>query len=154
LLFFGGGFLAGQTVALFVLGLFMTSISPTFLPVILFSVVVGLAALSLYWCIQHGELSNIISGWFGLDANTIAQLSDVAYMQKQNEKLEHIAEHVMDFSQLKEKINPEQLHVEKSNLFESPQTGLANHRNGFYFEPPLSLLNDNSVNDLTLGYNY
>lgn len=152
LLFFGGGFLAGQTVALFVLSLFMTAVSPTFLPVILFSVVVGLAALSLYWCIQHGELNKIISGWFGLDANTIAQLSDVASMEKQNNKLEQIKANVMGFSQLREKINPEKLKVEESNYLEPPQKAFASHRDGL-FASPLSPFNDNFVDDQTLGYN-
>lgn len=144
LLFLGGGFLAGQTVAIFVLSLFMTTVSPTFLPVILFSVFVGLAALGLYWCIQHGELNKNISGWFGLDANTITQLSDVAYMQKQNKKLENIATQAMDFSQLKE----------KNNFFQSSQIALTNNRNGFYSESPPSSLNGNLGNDLTLDYHY
>ena len=104
LLFFGGGFFAGQTVALFILGLFMASVSATYLPVILFSALVGLAALSLYGYIQLSELNKPISRWFGLDENVIAKLCDVPDLIKQEDKLERLKSNIMGISKLKSEV--------------------------------------------------
>lgn len=74
ILFFGGGFFAGQSVAVFLLGLVLAGASATFWPVTLFSIVVGLAAFSLYWYVERIGLEQLISGWFGLDEEKIQDL--------------------------------------------------------------------------------
>lgn len=101
LLFFGGGFFAGQSVAMFLLGLFMASVTPTFLPVIIFGVVVGVAAFCIYWYLEFSESNKLISGWFGLDKDTIEQLCDVSHLTEQNKKLEQLKRIVIGDIQLK-----------------------------------------------------
>ena len=74
--FFSGGFFTGQSLALAVFGLFFTSISATFWPILLISIVVGLAALSIYWFVERPALQNLVGSWFGRDPEKIAQLLD------------------------------------------------------------------------------
>ncbi len=74
LLFFSSGFFAGNSVALFLLHMALPAMSMTAWPVILLSVLVGLAALSLYWYVEKVGLTKIISHWFGLNEDKIEQL--------------------------------------------------------------------------------
>lgn len=101
LIFFAGGFFAGQSVAVFILGLFIASVSPTFWPVILFSIFVGLAGLYLYWYLEHNDSNNLISRWFGLDKETINELCDVPNLEKQEAKIEQLKNNVEGVGQLK-----------------------------------------------------
>lgn len=66
-IFFSGGFFAGQTVALAIAGLFVSSISATFWPIILVSVAVGFAALAVYWFVERPGIENLIGRMIGLD---------------------------------------------------------------------------------------
>lgn len=109
LLFFGGGFFAGQSVALFVCGLFMASVTPAFWPVIVFSAVVGLAALSIYWYVERAGLKKLISGWFGLDEDDVAKLCDEKLLAKEEKKLENLKEKVLSTAKLTKKL----AHLEK-----------------------------------------
>lgn len=94
LLFFGGGFFAGQSVAIFMLSLFMASVTPTILPVILFSVVVGVAAFSLYWYVQRVGVQRLVSAWFGLDEEKLEQICDADKLQNEEKKLNSLKEKV------------------------------------------------------------
>ncbi|CAM2753231.1 hypothetical protein [Legionella worsleiensis] len=102
IMFFGGGYFAGQSVAIFVLELFMAVVSPTFLPVVLFSLGIGLAAFCIYWNVERAGIKQLITSWFGLDEENIEKLCDSANMANQEQKLEHLLERV---SSTKELIN-------------------------------------------------
>ncbi|MFI4963351.1 MAG: hypothetical protein ACHP6H_05795 [Legionellales bacterium] len=104
LLFFGGGFFAGQSVAVFVLGLFASSI-PAFWPVVLFSCLVGLAALTVYWYMERPALQKLISGWVGLDEDKIERLCDERKFKKEEIKLERLKHQVADILKLKPELN-------------------------------------------------
>ncbi|KGP64327.1 hypothetical protein EP47_00320 [Legionella norrlandica] len=99
-LFFGGGFFAGQSVALYLFALFMTSVTPAFWPVILFSVVVGLAAFSLYWYVQRVGVNKLVSEWFGLDEDKIEKLCGKSNLDKELKKLDNLQEKIMTTSNL------------------------------------------------------
>lgn len=104
LLFFGGGFFAGQSVGIFLLGLVVAGITPTFWPVILFSVAVGLAAFSLYWYVEKVGLQQLISGWFGLDEDKIKKLCDPEEVDTQVNKLSNLRERVESTAELTQQI--------------------------------------------------
>lgn len=87
LLFFGGGFFAGQSVAMFIGSLFIASMLPTFWPVILFSTLVGLAALSLYWYVELADVKKLVSSWFGLDEDKIEKLCNKESIACEKEEL-------------------------------------------------------------------
>lgn len=70
-IFFSSGFFAGQSLALTIASLFVATISATFWPIMLASVVVGLAAMSLYLFVQRPRLENLVSHWVGLDQESI-----------------------------------------------------------------------------------
>jgi hypothetical protein len=77
ILFFGGGFFAGQSVAVFLLGLVMAGgVSATAWPVLVFGFAVALAAFALYWYVERVSVEQLISGWLGLDEEKIELLSD------------------------------------------------------------------------------
>lgn len=94
LLFFGGGFFAGQSVAVFMLSLAMTGVTAASLPVTIFAVTVGLAAFSLYWYVERVGLQQLISGWFGLDEEKIEQLCTQDKLDVEAQKLANLKEKV------------------------------------------------------------
>ncbi len=100
LLFFGSGFFAGQSVAMFVAGLFIPAVLPTFWPVVLFSVIVGIAAFSLYWYVEQVGFKKLVSGWFGLDEDKIEQLCEKEHLDREEQKLENLKEQVISTAQL------------------------------------------------------
>ena len=104
LLFFGGGFFAGQSVAMFIIGLFITSVSPTFWPVVLFSVLVGLAAFSLYWYVERIGVQQLVSDWFGLNEEKIEKLCNKEYLDKEEHKLAILSEQLLSSSSLVNKV--------------------------------------------------
>lgn len=118
LIFFSGGFFAGQTLALTVAGLFLASAAATFWPIVIASSVVGLAALSLYWFIQRPGLEHLVSHWVGLDKANIDTFGDPAIVARQKGKLEALQRNVTVVGEL----NSELKRV--SQQFESMGTGL------------------------------
>ncbi|WP_412757211.1 hypothetical protein [Legionella bozemanae] len=90
LLFFGGGFFTGQSVAFFMSGLILNSAIPAFWPVIIFSAIVGLAALSLYWYVERPVLDKLVSSWFGLNEESVQKLCDKPLIIKEEKKLENL----------------------------------------------------------------
>lgn len=103
LLFFGGGFFAGQSVGAFVAGLIMTTVVPAFWPVLIFSVLVGLAAFSLYWYVERVSVSTLVSSWFGLDEEKIALLSDEPKLKREEQRLLNLNEKVDGFLSISKK---------------------------------------------------
>lgn len=76
IIFFSGGFFAGQTVAMAFAGLFLAVVTPTFWPVLVASFIVGIAALSMYWFVERPAFEMVMGRWIGLDAENIDKLCD------------------------------------------------------------------------------
>lgn len=76
LLYFNYGFFAGQVLSVVVLSAFLAaSISVTSWPVILISIAVGLAALSIFWYTdERPRVENLVGRWIGLDLDKINRL--------------------------------------------------------------------------------
>jgi hypothetical protein len=100
LLFFGSGFFAGQSVALFVAGMVFSPMTSIFWPVIIFSAVVGGAALSIYWYVERPELKKLVSDWFGLNEESVEQLCDKNLLAEEERKLVHLKEKVVSTAKL------------------------------------------------------
>lgn len=117
-LFFGGSFCSGQTVAFCVLSFFMTTVTPVSLPVLLFSLVVGLAGLSLYWGVEISGLQTLISGWFGLDEEKIAVLCNKELVSKEQVKLLRVEKLIIDTCTLKNQVTgvAEPIRASETNL--------------------------------------
>lgn len=109
LIFFSGGYFAGQTVALACASLFLASVATTAWPIVLASVVVGFAALSIYWFVERPGIENLISKMKGLDKAKIDALCDPKAVTKETEKLNNLVE------ELDEKIQLQQQHMESQN---------------------------------------
>ncbi|QLZ67448.1 hypothetical protein FOLKNPGA_00213 [Legionella sp. PC1000] len=110
LLFFGGGFFTGQSVALFMSSLIINSAIPPFWPVIIFSVLVGLAALSIYWYVERPVLDKLVSSWFGLNEESVKKLCDKHLIIKEEKKLDHLEGKVISAARVpQKKPQPEQL---------------------------------------------
>lgn len=90
IIFFSGGFFAGQTVALAIAGFFTAAILPTAWPIILVSILVGLAALSVYWFVERPGVENLIGRLVGLDEEKIEQLCDELVVAKEQNKLQEL----------------------------------------------------------------
>lgn len=100
-LFFGGSFCAAQTVSLYFFGLIMATVTPASIPVLLFSTLIGVAALSLYWNIEFPGLQSVVAGWLGLDEAKITALCDQESLANEQNKLANLREMIEDVSALK-----------------------------------------------------
>ncbi|KTD18113.1 hypothetical protein [Legionella jordanis] len=101
-IFFSGGFFSGQTVALAIAGLFMGSVSAAFPPVLIASILVGLAAFSVYWFVERPGIENLISRWMHLDKNKIDALCDSEAVEQESRELDHLVNMLSENSSLKE----------------------------------------------------
>ena len=75
LFYFSGGFFGGQSLAMTLLslgGVTATALSP---PVLLTSVFLGVAAMSIFWFFERPGVENLVGQWVGLDQDKIEQLS-------------------------------------------------------------------------------
>ncbi|HHF7366083.1 TPA: hypothetical protein ACPSKY_001187 [Legionella bozemanae] len=90
ILFFSGGFFAGQTVALAIAGLFVTGMAATAWPIVVAGIAVGLAALSVYWFVERPGIENLISRWRGLDKKKMDKLCKEDVVKKETEELEEL----------------------------------------------------------------
>src|SRR3990167_5215806 len=106
LLFFSGGFFAGQAVALAVSTMFMAGIGATAWPILLPSIVVAAAAFAVYWFVERPSIANLVSNWFGLNQDKIDLLCDTKKLEKENTKLVHLKNkiniHSNELSNIKE----------------------------------------------------
>lgn len=116
ILFFGGGFFAGQSVALFVSGLLVNSLTPAFWPVILFSVIVGLAAFSIYWYVERPGLDKLVSSWFGLNEENIQKLCDKISINKEIHKLESLKRKIISAARLAKRVTQAEQYVDAHEL--------------------------------------
>lgn len=87
IIFFNSGYFAGETLAIELGQLIFGSMAAGSWPVILTSLIVGLAAFSVYWIVERPDMEDLISRWFGMDQSKITQLCDETSMEKQNQKL-------------------------------------------------------------------
>lgn len=71
LIHFSGGFFAGQTVMIALCSAMTLSTSPTFLPILAFSVFIGFAALSIYWYVEKPGIEKFVSRWVGIDGEKL-----------------------------------------------------------------------------------
>ncbi|WP_258957657.1 hypothetical protein [Legionella sainthelensi] len=104
LFFFGGGFFAGQSVALFISSLVLDSVLPTFWPIIVFSVLVGLAALSIYWYVERPGLEKLVTNWFGLNEEKVQRLCDKSALEIEAKKLASLKEKVIGTARVTERL--------------------------------------------------
>ena len=86
-LFFGGGFFSGESLALAFAGLFSAATAATFWPVLLVSVITGLAAFFVYWSVERPGLENLVGSWFGLDHEKVESLANTDQVKDQKEQL-------------------------------------------------------------------
>lgn len=87
ILYFSGGFFAGQAVAMSLVGFFVTSTTPVFWPVLLISFIVGLAAFSIYWLVERPNIDKKISLWFGIDEDKIERIGEAETIERHKSKL-------------------------------------------------------------------
>jgi hypothetical protein len=113
IIFFSAGFFAGQTVALAIAGLFVTSIAVTAWPVLVASIVVGLAALSVYWFVERPGIENLISRWRGLDKEKVDMLCKSKVVDRETEKLESLIHNLEEKIQLHKTSTATQLRVQE-----------------------------------------
>lgn len=141
---FCGGFFAGQTLALAVAGLFLSSVSAALAPVVVASALVGLAALSLYWFIERPVLADFVGYWFGLDKDNIDAFANDNVVEHQKQALCSLDCKMSQFEKLHNKIalltsfnNTSRTfvqHTEEEGLLQKPKTTIAcpssffNHR--------------------------
>lgn len=116
MIFFGSGFFAGQSVAMFLATLAFPVVLPTFWPVIAFSATVGFAAFALYWYVEQAGLRKLVSGWFGLDEDKIEELCDKSNLQKELNKLETLKHKIASTSQLTQRLDILQKKLEDAGL--------------------------------------
>lgn len=87
IIFFSGGFYAGQTVALAFAGLIGVALSGTAAPILITSIIVGLAALCIYWFVEKPGMESLIGQFIGLDKEKIEQLIDEDFVENDINKL-------------------------------------------------------------------
>ncbi len=104
LIFFCGGYFAGQTVALAVGGLFVAAIAATAWPITVASTIVGIASLSMYWFIQRPGLENLVGHLVGLDKDNIDRFAGIENVENQKEELSKLEARVRTFEKWHKKI--------------------------------------------------
>ena len=107
LLFFSGGYFTGEAVALFFAGLVLASVVPTMWPVVVFSIIVGIAAFAMYWYEQRPDIENLIDQTVGLDKNKIQLYCDEGTVVPDLEEVLTIQQGMQAFTALKEQQKPE-----------------------------------------------
>lgn len=91
-IFFSGGFFAGQTVALAISSLFVATMTATAWPIVAASIVVGLAAFAVYWYVERPGIENLIRRWRGLDKEKMDQLCKSKVVDRETDKLQNLIE--------------------------------------------------------------
>lgn len=99
-LFFGSGFVSGQSVFLAIASLFTTSVSALFWPVLTASFIVGVAAFSIYWFVERPGLESLVSRWLDIDEDKIHALVDDNVVMEQRRDLDQLAKQVAQVGRL------------------------------------------------------
>lgn len=154
LLFFGSGFFFGQSLALMVASIFVVGVTMTFWPVILASVIVGLAAFSVYWFVERPSLTNVIGRWLGLDQDKISAFADDDVVQAEKEELSNLEERITHLEKLESKVSvlskfnqlPKRDKLGHLSLEGSESSDSVTRSDQTFFSPKRSL----SLNDLYL----
>lgn len=90
IIFFSGGFFAGQAVALTIASVFVPVMAATAWPIVAVGVVVGLAAFSIYWFVERPGIENLIRRWKGLDKEKMDQLCKSNVVDRETGKLQNL----------------------------------------------------------------
>lgn len=101
LIFFGGSFCTGQTLSIYILSLFVANLNPLSAPVLIFSILVGLSAMYLYWHRDFPSITNFLSIWLGVDEKKMAQIEDQASLNKEGEAIHTLSNNFHSFFSLK-----------------------------------------------------
>jgi len=103
-LFFGSGFYSGQSLALGVAALFSTSAAVPMAPIILTSLIVGIASFAIYWYVERPGLENLVGRWCGLDKENIDKLADEELVDAQKHGLKRLEDKITNKIDLQTKI--------------------------------------------------
>ncbi|CDZ75952.1 hypothetical protein BN59_00214 [Legionella massiliensis] len=95
IIYFSSGFFAGQAVATALAGLLVASSVPIFWPVFAASLVVGIAAFSVYWFVERPSIDKLVGRWFGLDQEKIECLCDSESIENDKTRLENLKENLI-----------------------------------------------------------
>ncbi|ARB92347.1 hypothetical protein [Legionella longbeachae] len=101
IIFFSGGFFAGQAVALTIASAFVPVVAATAWPIIAVGVLVGLAAFSIYWFVERPGIENLIRRWKGLDKEKMDQLCKSKVVDRETEKLQNLIQGIEERIELK-----------------------------------------------------
>jgi VIT1/CCC1 family predicted Fe2+/Mn2+ transporter len=115
-LFFSSGFFAGQSLALPIAALFVASASATFLPVLLASLAIGIAAFCVYWYSVRPGVENIVGRLVGLDKEEVDNLADPEKVEFQVQALKQLEKKLGKYLHSKDSID--QLTTEVNDLAE------------------------------------
>lgn len=107
LIFFSAGFFAGQTVAISIASLFVAAVAPTFWPIILASVLVGIASLTIYWILQRPGIENIAGMARGLDKEKLDELTSEKRGEQELNELNKLAANIALFKASQPRLNLE-----------------------------------------------
>ncbi|MFW2570996.1 hypothetical protein [Legionella sp. 29fVS95] len=87
IIFFSGGFFAGQTVAVKVAELCFIPVVASSLPIIFMSLLTGAAAFSVYWYVERLGIENLIASYVGLDQEKIDEFCGEKIVAKEKNNL-------------------------------------------------------------------
>lgn len=94
IIFFSGGFFAGQTVAMAIAILFIPTVASTFWPIVVAAILVGLASFAVYWFVERPGIDNLIGRILGLDKEKIDQFSDETNVASEKKELDRLERRV------------------------------------------------------------
>ncbi len=86
---FGSGYLASQSLSLTIVGLFLTSVSVTSLPVLAICSAIGLAAAGVYWHVERPGIENLIGKLMGLDNESMRKFEQETSLTLKLDNLEN-----------------------------------------------------------------
>ena len=95
MLYFSGGYFAGQTLALNIATLmFGTTITAASFPVLIASLLVGFSAAIVYWFVQRPGLENLVGHCVGFDKENIEIFTDKEIVDEQKRELSVLSRHI------------------------------------------------------------
>ncbi|WP_367607052.1 hypothetical protein [Legionella sp. W05-934-2] len=74
LIHFSSGFFAGQTVMMYICAGLSLTAAPTALPILAFSLFIGIAAVSIYWYVEKPGIEKFVSRWIGIDKDKLEKI--------------------------------------------------------------------------------